>query len=163
MKNLAVILLVAAVASIATVRAQINGNSGMAANIPGAQTASAFMASASDGMSRYLAPNGPIQPAITAISGLPLRAGEMVNGGITSISSGFNNGGQRMSQAAGQGGQIRMPGMDTAASMMPGPISSLGGALQGMIQSKNRFIMGQAERGVEAANRMGQNMQQGLN
>jgi len=163
--NPAIVLMISvaatfAFAGVACQRPAASG--GSLGSIPGAQTAAGMLASASDGMSRYLAPNGPIQPAITAIGGLPLRAGELANSGITSISSGFNRGARRLSQAAGQGGQIRMPGLDTAASMMPASFARIGDSVQGMIRSKNNFIMGQAERGIEAASRMGQAMRQGL-
>lgn len=135
---------------------------GAMANIPGAQTASAALASSADGMSRYLAPDGPIQPGIAAIGTLPVRGAEMLNKGITRISSGLDSGAQRMSHAAGQNGNIRMPGMDALESAMPASFASLGGMMQGAIQQKNKFIAGQAEAGIQAGERMRTMMQQGL-
>ena len=163
-KNLTLTLVLASCVSMVVCQDGLSGSISMPSlsSLPGAQTASGVMTAATDGMSRYLAPNGPIQPAITAISGLPMRAGELVNGGMTRISSGLNRGAQRMSQAAGQGGQIRMPGLQRAASYVPSQLGQFGSALQGAIRSKNNFIMGQAQSGVSAADRMGANMRQGL-
>lgn len=135
---------------------------GVIANIPGGQTASAALASSADGMSRYLAPDGPIQPAITAIGGLPVRGAELVNNGISRISSGLDNGAQSLSHTAGQGGQIRMPGMDALESSMPVSIANIGNMMHGAIQQKNRFIAGQAEAGVQAGERLRSMMQNGL-
>lgn len=132
-------------------------------SIPGAQTASGVIASSLDGASRYFAPDGPIQPAITAIGGAPLRGAELLNNGITHISSGLRNGAQASSRAAGGDPEnIRMPGMQALESSMPQSIASLGSAMQGMIRSKNNFIRGQAERGVQAGERLRKAMEQGL-
>lgn len=132
------------------------------ANIPGAQTATGIMASSVDGMSRYLAPDGPIQPALTAIGALPLRGTEMINNGITRVSSGLNNGAQSLSRSAGNDGTIRMPGMESIRQSMPTSLTNLGGMMRSAIQSKNRFIMGQAEAGVQAGDRLRSMMQNGL-
>lgn len=148
--------------SLAVLLARQVSCDGVLANVPGGQTAAAALASASDGMSRYLAPDGPIQPALTAIGGLPVRGAELANKGITSISSGFNRGAQSLSRSAGQGGQIRMPGLQTLESSMPASFAQLGQTLQGAIRSKNNFIRGQAEAGVAAGERLRNMMQQGL-
>lgn len=121
--------------------------------IIGGQTAAAALASSANGISRYLAPDGPIQPALTAIGGLPLRGVEYANRGISSISSGFGSGAQSLASAAGQP-SIRMPGMDALESSMPVSIANLGNMGMGMIRQKNNFIRGQAERGVAAGERL---------
>lgn len=133
------------------------------ANIPGGQTASAALASSVDGMSRYLAPDGPIQPALTAIGTLPVRAVEQVNKGISQISLGLDRGAQSLSHTAGQGGQIKMPGVDTIASGMPTSLTSLGNMMSSAVAQKNLFIAGQAESGIQAGERLRSMMQGGLN
>lgn len=133
------------------------------ANIPGGQTAAAALASSVDGMSRYLAPDGPIQPALTAIGGLPVRAVEQVNRGIGQISLGLDSGAQSLSHTAGQGGQIKMPGVDTIVSGMPSSLTSLGNMMSSAVAQKNLFIAGQAESGVQAGERLRSMMQGGLN
>lgn len=153
--------------SAAQLRAQqygtANGGAGsLLSRLPGGQTSAAFLASSADGLSRYLAPDGPIQPGISAIMGLPMRGGELINRGITQISSRMDNGAQSLSQAAGQNGQIQMPGMEALESSMPASIASLGDSMHSMIRSKNNFIRGQAEAGIQAGNRLGQMMRQGL-
>lgn len=140
----------------------VSAQDGMIANIPGGQTASAALASSADGMSRYLAPDGPIQPAITAIGTLPVRGAEQINNGISRISSGLDNGAQSLSRTAGQDGNIRMPGMDALESSMPASFASLGNMMHGAIQQKNKFIANQAEAGVQAGERLRSMMQNGL-
>lgn len=139
-----------------------NTSGGTLANIPGAKTATGILASSADGMSRYLAPDGPIQPALTAIGGLPLRGIELANNGITRISQGFDNGAQSLSRSAGNDGTIRMPGMDAMESAVPASFAQLGGMMQGAIKQKNKFIMGQAEKGIQAGERLKNMMQSGL-
>lgn len=138
-------------------------NSQALGSIPGAQTASGVIASTLDGASRYFAPDGPIQPAITAIGGAPMRGAEMLNGGITYISSGLRNGAQASSRAAGGDPEnIRMPGMEALESSMPASFAQLGSAIHSGIRAKNNFIRGQAERGVQAGERLRKAMEQGL-
>jgi len=155
-------LIFLAIASTALVAVARGQESGALASIPGAGTATGILASSVDGMSRYLAPDGPIQPALTAIGGLPVRGIEMANLGISRISSGLHSGAEGISRAGGNGGNIRMPGMDALESAMPASIASLGGMMHGAIQQKNKFIMGQAERGVQAGERLRSMMQNGL-
>lgn len=140
----------------------VRAQGGVMANIPGGQTASAALASSADGLSRYLAPDGPIQPAITAIGTLPVRAVERINNGISRISSGLDDGAQSLSNAAGQEGNIRMPGMDALESSMPASFASLGNMMHGAIQQKNKFIAGQAEAGVQAGEHLRSMMENGL-
>lgn len=140
---------------------QGSGNS-VIASIPGASTATQIMASSVDGMSRYFAPDGPIQPAITAIGGLPMRGTEYINRGITSMSSGLNRGAQGLSRSAGNNGNVQMPGMQSIRSMMPDQVGSLGSMMRSAIQGKNGFIRGQAESGVQAGDRLRSMMQNGL-
>lgn len=132
------------------------------ANIPGGQTAAAALASSADGMSRYLAPDGPIQPAITAIGGLPIRAAEQLNRGVSQISLSLDNGAQSLSHSAGQGGAIKMPAREFIASGMPDSLTSMGNMISNGIASKNSFIAGQAESAVQAGERLRQRMQGGL-
>lgn len=131
-------------------------------NIPGAQTATGIMASSVDGMSRYFAPDGPIQPALTAIGALPLRGTELINNGITRISSGLNSGAQSLSRSAGNDGSIRMPGMETIRQSMPISLATMGSMMRSAIQGKNSFIRGQAEAGVQSGERLRSMMQKGL-
>lgn len=151
----AVVLLVASIATYS-----VNGQS--LASVPGAKTATGALASSVDGMSRYLAPDGPIQPAITAIGGLPMRAAEQLNNGVGQISLGLDRGAQSLSRSAGNDGTIRMPGMDALESSMPASVAGLGTMMHGMIQSKNQFIAGQAERGVQAGERLRSMMAGGI-
>lgn len=153
-------MLIVITAQSLLVRAQ--SGSSLISNIPGAKTATDVLAASTDGVSRYLAPDGPIQPAITAIGGLPMRGAELANKGITQISSGLNSGAQSLSRSAGSDGQIRMPGLDALESSMPASIASLGGMMHGAIQQKNNFIRGQAEKGVQAGERLRSMMQNGL-
>lgn len=153
-------ILLSLVASAALVSGQGGSSLSM---IPGAQTASGVIASTLDGTSRYLAQDGPIQPAITAIGGLPLRAVEGLNNGITHISSGLRNGAQASARAAGGDDQnIRMPGMAALESSMPASFASIGNQMHGAIQAKNKWIMGQADRGIQAGQRLGKMMHNGM-
>lgn len=128
---------------------------------PGAQTAAGVLAASTDGLSRYLAPDGPIQPGITMIGGLPMRGVELANNGITGISSSLRSGAQSMARAAGQS-DTSMPGMQALASAMPAQVAQLGNMMQSAIRSKNNFIRGQAESGIQAGTRLSQMMQNGL-
>lgn len=128
---------------------------------PGAQTTAGVLAASTDGLSRYLAPDGPIQPGITMIGGLPMRGVELANNGITSISSGLQSGAKSMARAAGQS-DASMPGMQALGSVMPAQMGQLGNMMQSAIRSKNNFIRGQAESGIQAGNRLGQMMRNGL-
>jgi hypothetical protein len=156
-------LVIASLAAVSLVVVSVAGDAAhpdtdILSRIPGGRTAAGILSSSANGMSRYFAQDGPIQPALTAIGTVPVRVTEPINRGITRISSGLNNQAQRLSRAAGQNGQISMPGLQTAESHMPESIASLGQAAQNMIGRKNRWIMNQAERGVESANRLGQMM-----
>lgn len=135
------------------------GTSGIGA-LPGAKTAAGVMASSLDGMSRYLARDGPIQPAIPAITGLATRGAEQLNKGISRISDALASGAQSMSRSAGNDGTIRMPGLDAMESHMPASFAQFGSMISQGISKKNQFIMGQAQAGIEAGERM-KNMMQG--
>ena len=130
--------------------------------LPGSQYMNDFGAATADGISRYFAPDGPIQPAITAVGGLPMRGAEMLNQGITQISSGANTMARRMAQSGSRNGQIAMPGMDSIRSNMPGPLAAIGDVMQDTIRGKNNFIRGQAESAVQSGERQRQSIQQGL-
>lgn len=122
--------------------------------IPGAKTATGVIASTTNGASRFLARDGPIQPAITAIGGLPLRAAETVNRGISSASDAMSNGAQSMARRAGNDGTIKMPGMQTIRDNMPQQMSSVGDAISSAFSYKNDVIRNQAQRAIEAGNRL---------
>lgn len=126
-----------------------------------AQTVTGILATSADGVSRYLAPDGPIQPALTAIGGLPIRAVELANSGITQVSSGMDSMAHSIARAGGNE-QIAMPGLAALQSVMPSPVGQLGNMASSMIQTKNRLIMGQAEAGIDAGNRLRTAMEQGL-
>lgn len=130
-------------------------------SVPGTQTAAGILASSSDGLSRYLAPDGPIQPGITAIGTLPVRGAELANNGITRISSGFGSGARSLANAANRA-DTSMPGLQALESAMPASFAQLGSMMQGAISKKNSFIRGQAEAGIEAGNRLGSMMKNGL-
>lgn len=130
------------------------GNQFSFSNIPGAKTATRVVAASSDAMSQYLARDGPIQPAITAIGSLPVRAVEMANIGISKASDALASGAQSMSRSAGDNGQVRMPGLDTLESNMPASIANIGSMMRQGIAKKNQFIMGQAQAGIQAGDRL---------
>lgn len=140
----------------------VSAQSGLIQNIPGGKTAAGVLSATLDGGKQYLAPDGPIQPAITAIGGVPMRGTEMANRGISRIASGLGTGAQRISEAAGNGGNVDMPGMQAMESMMPASIAQMGSGLHSMIQQKNNMIRGQAEAAIQSANRQGQMIRKGF-
>lgn len=141
---------------------EANAQNSVILAVPGAATLTGVLASSTDGMSRYLAKDGPIQPAITAIGGLPMRGVEYLNLGINSVSNGLNNGAQGMARAAGHEGDVSMPGMAPLRSIMPESAGTLGSMMHGAIRGKNLFIAGQADAGVQAGVRLGEMMQGAL-
>ncbi|KAG9508657.1 Calcipressin-2 [Fragariocoptes setiger] len=120
------------------------------------ETAASALSATADGGSRYFAPDGPIQPALTAIAGAPMRLTELANSGITQLSNGLNT----ISHRAGHGEVKQMPGL-SALSSMSSSLSSVKDALHSMIQQKNRAIMEQAHRGIESADRLRSSMDKG--
>lgn len=150
------------VACIFAVSSLASAQNGLVQNLPGAKTAAGVLSATLDGGQRYLAPDGPIQPAITAIGGLPMRGSELANRGISQISSGLGSGARRISEAAGNGGSVEMPGLAAMESMMPASIAQLGSGMQGMIKQKNNMIRGQAEAAIASANRQGQMIREGF-
>lgn len=133
-----------------------------APDIPGLRTAAGVLASSSDGMSRYIAPDGPIQPALTAIGGLPILATEQLNQGLSRASLSLHNQAQNLANSAGGNGQVSMPGMESLRNAMPSPIRSLGNQLRSGISAKNNYIRGQADRGIEAGQRLRTHMDGGI-
>lgn len=127
--------------------------SGTNAQVPGVKTAADTMAASADGLSRYLARDGPIQPAITAIGGLPMRAGELINRGISRLSDGFGSGARSVANRAGSG-EIKMPGMETLRNLAPAPVASMGSMIRQGISYKNGAIMNQAREGIAAGERL---------
>lgn len=155
-------IVVLSLGSSLIVAAMVSAQGGIIKNIPGGQTAAGVISATLDGGQQYFAPDGPIQPAITAIGGLPIRATEMANQGISRISSGLGSGARRISEAAGNGGSVNMPGMEAMESMMPASIAQLGGGMRDMIRQKNNMIRSQAEAAISSANRQGEMIRHGF-
>lgn len=126
------------------------------------KTSAGVLSASVDGMSRYIAPDGPIQPALSAISSLPIRGMEYMNRGLSYASLGLQNRAQNLAKSAYDDGQVRMPGMESLRQSMPSYMQSLTSQLQSGIRAKNGFIWTQAERGHEASKRMNDLMKGGL-
>lgn len=147
-------------ALVASLVVAASGQGGLPSQVPGGSTIARMMAASTDGVSRYFARDGPIQPAIAAIGGLPMRAAELTNRGISRMSDAMASGAQRMSRSAGDSGNSRMPGMAYIERNAPAPISRMTSMMQQGVRTKNQYIMGQAEAGIQSGNRI-QNMMRG--
>lgn len=124
--------------------------------IPGLGGVSNMLSASAGGMSRYFAGNGPIQPALTAIGGLPLRATEYVNSGLTTLSNGLQSGSNAFRR--GDGSILPQYLSQQMSQMTPSFAGQLGNQMRSGIASKNNFIRGQAQRAVDAGNRLSQIM-----
>lgn len=151
----AAVLFAATNLALVAVAQQNSATSGSTlALIPGGQRAAGALALGADGLAQYFAANGPIQPAITAIGGLPLRGAELVNGAINWASNGLDRSAASLSRAAGSASQIRMPTLDALPGAVPALFEPLAEGTKNAIRGKNSFIMSQASSAQQAAQRL---------
>lgn len=90
-----------------------------AINLNPINAASSAVAAGAGGMRRYLGPDGPIQNGVSAIGGLPMRGGELINRGLSGVSNGFGSVSDRARQMANGARNIPVPSMDSVRNLVP--------------------------------------------